>query len=225
MSKVTVLIADDLKFFLEIEKTYLMRGGFEVITAESGQQAVEIAAGRRPHLILLDLEMPKMDGIQACAALRKNPDLKDTPIIIMSARGDKATHDRCVQAGCTEFLVKPEKPDELLGLVARILRVRRRVSERITVVFDVQGDHAGRQIVGRATDLSISGMCLETNVSLPANAILEMEFYLPKTHYQVRLNGTVTRSEPNPEGGFRTGVQFSDLSQADQEQILEYVSV
>ncbi|HKB07416.1 MAG TPA: response regulator, partial [Candidatus Polarisedimenticolia bacterium] len=67
MAKVTVLIADDLKFFVETEKSYLQRGGFDVLTALSGEEAVALAAKRPPHLVLLDLEMPRMDGAAACA--------------------------------------------------------------------------------------------------------------------------------------------------------------
>src|SRR6059036_2070843 len=118
LSRVTVLIADDLKFFLETEKSYLQRGGFEVLTASSGEEAVAVASKRQPHLVLLDLEMPKTDGAAACAAMRKIPALAATPIIIMSATETPQNRERCMKAGCTEFVAKPEKPDELLGIGA-----------------------------------------------------------------------------------------------------------
>ena len=70
MAATTVLIADDLKTFLKIEKTFLTRAGFEVLTAENGERAVELARDRHPRLILLDLEMPEMDGAAACVAMR-----------------------------------------------------------------------------------------------------------------------------------------------------------
>jgi CheY-like chemotaxis protein len=222
--KVTVLIADDLKFFLEVEKSYLQRGGFEVLTASGGQEAVTLATARRPQLILLDLEMPEMDGAAACAAMRQAPALAQTPIIIMSARGDAATRDRCLRAGCTEFVVKPEKPDELLGLVARVLAVRKRGAERITVVFDVNGQAGSRQVIGRAHDLSVTGMLLETPAPLPAGAVLTLDFYLPRTRAQIRVTGEVTRTTAVAGGTHQAGIRFTDLSQADQEQILDFVS-
>src|SRR5262245_58494477 len=99
LAKVTVLIADDLKFFVEIETTYLKRGGFAVLTATTGEEAVEIAQKRQPNLVLLDLEMPKMDGASACAAMRRVPALAATPIIIMSATGTPENRERCLKAG------------------------------------------------------------------------------------------------------------------------------
>lgn len=222
--KTTVLIADDLKLFLEIEKSYLQRGGFEVLTAGGGEEAVRVATASRPHLVLLDLEMPGMDGVAACAAMRDVPALAATPIIIMSARGDEKTRERCLKAGCTEFVVKPEKPEELLGLVARILAVRKRGSERITVVFDVKGEGGEHQVIGRARDLSAGGMLLETAAPLAAGATLKVEFYLPRTKTQIRATAEVTRVAAIPGGGHQAGLRFTDLSQADQEQILDFVS-
>jgi CheY-like chemotaxis protein len=224
VAKITVLIADDLKFFLEIEKSYLQRAGFEVLAAGGGEQAVDLARERKPNLILLDLEMPHMDGVAACEAIRREPALALTPVIIMSARGDDATRERCLKAGCTEFVVKPENPEELLGLVARILAVKQREAARLTVVFNVTGHHGARQVVGRATNLGPGGLLLESTAPLSVGSMLQLEFFLPKTRHQVKVEGEVTRTETTRDGVVEAGVRFTDLSQSDQEQILEYVS-
>jgi CheY-like chemotaxis protein len=224
LSRFTVLIADDLKFFLEVEKTFLQRGGFNVLTAESGQKAIEIAAQEKPHLILLDLEMPQMDGAAACAAMRKDPLLTDTPIILMSATGTPENRERCLKAGCTEFVVKPQKPEELLGLVARILTVRKREADRITVIFNVTGTHGARQVVGQARNLAVGGLLLETSAPLSVGSVLSLEFFLPKIRYAVKVKAEVTHATPGRDGAQQVGVRFIDLSQDDQEQILEYVS-
>ncbi len=224
MAKVTVLIADDLKFFLEIEKSYLQRGGFEVLTATSGEEAVDIAQKRQPNLVLLDLEMPKMDGVAACAAMRKVAVLQATPIIIMSATGTPQNRERCLKAGCTEFVIKPEKPDELLGIVARILSIKKREAKRITVVFNVTGTHASRQVIGQAKDLGEKGLLLETSTAISVGSVLELEFYLPGTRSQVKAKAKVVRAGKTSEGAPQAGVEFIDLSQADQEAILDYVT-
>lgn len=224
MSKVTVLIADDLKLFLEIEKSYLKRGGFEVVTAESGDKAVQLASLDPPHLILLDMEMPKMDGAQTCEALRKVPALAQVPIIVMSATDSKENKERCRKAGCTEFVIKPEKPDELLGIVARILALRQRESVRITVVFNVTGEVGARQVVGQARDLSATGMLLETTIPIAVGTRLPLEFYLPRTRAQIKVTGTVIRSSKTADGAHQSGIRFSDLNQSDQELILDYVA-
>jgi len=224
LAKVTVLIADDLKFFLEIEKSYLQRGGFEVLTATSGEEAVDIAQKRQPNLVLLDLEMPKMDGVAACAAMRKVAVLQATPIIIMSATGTPQNRERCLKAGCTEFVAKPEKPDELLGIVARILSIKKREAKRITVVFNVTGTHASRQVIGQAKDLGERGLLLETSTAISVGSVLELEFYLPGTRSQVKVKAKVVRAGKTPEGAPQAGIEFIDLSQADQEAILDYVT-
>lgn len=224
LAKVTVLIADDLKFFLETEKSYLQRGGFEVLTAMSGEEAVAIAGRRPPNLVLLDLEMPEMDGAAACAAMRKNPALQATPIIIMSATGTKENRERCLKAGCTEFVAKPAKPDELLGIVARILSIKKREARRITVVFNVTGTHASRQVIGQAKDLSEKGLLLEAGSPIAVGSVLELEFYLPGTRAQVKSKAKVVRASKDAEGTHLAGVEFIDLSQEDQAQILDYVS-
>jgi len=224
LAKVTVLIADDLKFFLEIEKSYLQRGGFEVLTATSGEEAVDIAQKRQPNLVLLDLEMPKMDGVAACAAMRKVAVLQATPIIIMSATGTPQNRERCLKAGCTEFVIKPEKPDELLGIVARILSIKKREAKRITVVFNVTGTHASRQVIGQAKDLGEKGLLLETSTAISVGSVLELEFYLPGTRSQVKVKAKVVRAGKTKEGAPQAGIEFIDLSQADQEAILDYVT-
>ena len=224
MAKVTVLIADDLKFFLEVEKSYLVRGGFNVLAADSGAKAIELAVRHHPNLILLDLEMPNMDGAEACTKMRKEASLAATPIIIMSASGSAEVRDRCLKAGCTEFVIKPENPEELLSVVARILTVKQRGAERITVVFNVTGSAGEKEIVGHAKDLSATGLMLETTTQLQVGTRLNLQFFLPKTKAALKVVGEVARIKKGAGGAQEIGVRFVNLSQSDQEQLQEYVS-
>ena len=224
MPATTVLIADDLKTFLRIEKTFLTRAGFEVIAAENGKRAVELALDRHPRLILLDLEMPEMDGAAACAAMRREPSLAFTPILIMSATGGPEVRDRCLKAGCTEFVVKPEKPEALLELVARMLLERQRKVARMTVLYNEAGAAGGRQVVGMASNLSGTGLFLSTGRPVRAGLVLQLEFLIPKSNHTVTVKGKVTRVTQNTEGTYEAGVHFIDLSQSDQRQILDYIS-
>jgi CheY-like chemotaxis protein len=224
LPQVTVLIADDLKFFLEIEKSYLVRAGFEVIAVESGEKAVELAVQQQPQLIMLDLEMPGMDGATACAEIRKDAAMAATPIIIMSASGSQKVRARCLKAGCTEFVIKPENPEDLLGIVARVLTVKQRGAERITVVFNVTGSAGEHEVVGRARNLSATGLLLETSTPLKVGASLELKFFLPKTKSSLDLKGEVMRVLKGADETLEIGIRFVDLSQSDQEQLQEYVS-
>jgi len=222
MAATTVLIADDVKLFLKIEKTFLTRAGFEVITAENGQRALELARARRPRLILLDLLMPEMDGATACAEMRRELYLAYTPILIMSSTGSPEIRDMCLQAGCTQFVVKPDKPEKLLELVARMLLARQRKVGRMTILYSEAGTAGGRQSMGMAGNLSGTGLFLSTSKPVRVGMVLQLEFLIPKSTHTVTVKGTVTRVTQNAEDTYEAGVHFIDLTQADQQQILIY---
>src|SRR5438093_11413257 len=154
MGATSVLIADSLKTLLQIENTFLMRAGIEVLTAEDGARAVELAREKVPRLILLDLEMRQMDGAAACAAMRRELSLAFTPILIMSGTDSPEIRDRCLSGGCTEFVVKPRRPEELLAIVVRILSVSERKALGLRLVFTVRGESNRRPVLGHATSLS-----------------------------------------------------------------------
>jgi len=224
MAATTVLIADDVKLFLKIEKTFLTRAGFEVITAENGLRAVELARERLPRLILLDLTMPEMDGATACQEMRREPALAFTPILIMSVTGSPEIRDLCLQSGCTEFVVKPDKPEKLVELVARMLLARQRKVGRMTILYNEAGSAGGRQVMGMASNLSGTGLFLSTEKPVRTGMALQLEFLIPKSTHTVTVKGVVTRVAQNAEGTYEAGVHFTDLRQTDQQQILIYVS-
>ena len=224
MATITVLIADNLKALLQIEKTFLMRAGVEVLTAENGARAVELAREKVPRLILLDLEMPQMDGAAACAAMRRDPSLAVTPILIMSGTDSPEIRDRCLRGGCTEFVVKPRRPEELLAIVVRILSVRERKALRVRVVFNVRGESNRRPVLGKATNLSATGLLLLSDKTLPLGSVIELEFAVPKTDYPVKVKGRVVRVGWNADGTSEAGIHFIDLSQTDQQEILDFTS-
>lgn len=224
LAAITVLIADNLKALLEIEKNFLMRAGFEVLTAESGSRAVEVAREKVPRLILLDLEMPEMDGAAACAAMRREPLLAQTPIIIMSATDSPDIRGRCIKAGCTDFVAKPRKPEELLEVVARSLSIGERKALRVRVTFKVAVDVDRRRLMGKASNLSATGLLLISDTTLPLGSVLPLEFVVPRTDRPVKVRGKVVRVGWNADGTCEAGIHFIDLSQTDQQQILNFTS-
>ncbi len=220
MAAITVLIADPLKALLQTEKSFLMRAGFEVLTAESGPAAVELARAKVPRLILLQLEIAQMDGVASCAAMRREAALAQTPIIIMGPTYTPEIRERCTKAGCTEFVIKPRKPEELLALVARSLSIKERQALRVRVVFNVTGELDNDRIAGKASNLSATGLLFLSEATLPLGAVLDLEFVVPKTEHTVKVKAKVVRVGWNAEGASEAGFHFLDLSQADQQQIL-----
>ena len=224
MPSITVLIADNLKALLQIEKTFLMRAGIEVLTAENGARAVELAREKVPRLILLDLEMPQMDGAAACAAMRRDPSLAFTPILIMSSTASPVIRDRCLRSGCTDFVVKPRRPEDLLAIVVRILSVKERKAVRVRVAFNVSGELNRRPVLGRATNLSATGLLLLSDTTLPLGSVLDLEFAVPKTDHPVKVKGRVVRVGWSGDGACEAGIHFIDVNQADQQEILDFTS-
>src|SRR3989442_7950329 len=135
MGATSVLIADSLKALLPNENTFLMRGGVEVLTAEDGARAVELAREKVPRLILLDLEMRRMDGAAACAAMRPELSLAFTPILIMRGIDSPEIPDRCLRGGCTQLVGKPPEPDRPLAILVRILSMRERKTPRVPLAL------------------------------------------------------------------------------------------
>ena len=224
MGTTTVLIGERFKRFLQFETSFLAHRGFEILTASDGTRAVELARARHPRLILLDLEMGTTDGATACAAMRRDPTLAFTPIVILSEADAPEERERCLKAGCTKFVVKPPKPAEVLGSIAQMLSVRQRKVARMPVVFNLIETSGGRQIVGMASDLSGTGLLLLAQRLILVGAELKLEFVIPTTNETVKVKGKVIRTSQNAEGSYEIGVHFVDLPRETQQQIVDYVS-
>src|SRR5262249_23968462 len=101
-----VLVADDFDDVRGMMRAFLEHQGFDVLEAADGFEAVEKAVSKKPDLILMDIGMPVMDGIQATTAIRKHDDLADIPIIAVTAYAD-FYHDRALDVGCNDVIQKP----------------------------------------------------------------------------------------------------------------------
>ncbi|MFH4963489.1 response regulator transcription factor [Gaetbulibacter sp. M235] len=119
---IKILLVDDEPDILEIVGYNLSNEGYQIFTAENGVEAVKKAKKELPHLIILDVMMPEMDGIEACEIIRKNPDLKDTIITFLTARGEDYSQVAGFDAGADDYITKPIKPKVLVSKVQALLR-------------------------------------------------------------------------------------------------------
>lgn len=119
-SKKKILVVDDSKTALQIELTILRRGPYEVITACDGEEAVRKAAAERPDAILMDVMMPKMNGFEACRAIRDVPEIRDVPIIMVTTRGEESNVEVGFSSGCTDYVTKPINGAELLAKIRNV---------------------------------------------------------------------------------------------------------
>lgn len=120
---------DDEPDIIEIVRYNLSLQGYRILTAKNGQEAVEKAKEFRPHLILLDVMMPKVNGIEACRKIRSIPELEETVIAFLTARGEDFSQIEGFAAGADDYITKPIKPKVLVERVKALLR-RFRVPEQ-----------------------------------------------------------------------------------------------
>ena len=121
-SEIKILLVDDEPDILEIVGYNLKNEGYQVFTAENGQQAIKIAKKNIPHLILLDIMMPEMDGIEACEKIRKIKSLENVIITFFTARGEDYSQVAGFEAGADDYITKPIKPKVLVSKVKSLLR-------------------------------------------------------------------------------------------------------
>ena len=121
-SKIKILIADDEKDILEFVGYNLRKEKFLVFTAKNGQEAINKAKEIRPHLIILDIMMPILDGIQACRELRLSKNFDKTIICFLTAMSEEFTHVMALDVGADDFIIKPIQPRLLISKVKSLIR-------------------------------------------------------------------------------------------------------
>lgn len=112
-----ILIADDEPHMLKFIEFTLRKGNFEILKANDGAQALEVAEAQKPNVIVMDVLMPGMDGVTALKELKKKPELKMIPVILLTARGHTLDPEEARKAGASCYLTKPFSPTELLRQV------------------------------------------------------------------------------------------------------------
>lgn len=119
---IRVLIADDEQNQLELLSFNLAQNGYAVTTASDGQEALDYAEELQPDIIILDWMMPHLSGIEVCRNLRAQPETKDIPIIMLSARGEEGDRTLGLDVGADDYMTKPFSPRELVARVRAVLR-------------------------------------------------------------------------------------------------------
>ena len=116
-----ILIAEDEPDIRELVAFTLRFGGYEVVVANNGEEAVHTASREHPDLILMDVRMPRLTGYDACRMMKASEDLKDIPVVFLSAKGQDSEIQSGLEAGAEEYLLKPFSPDQLTARVRAIL--------------------------------------------------------------------------------------------------------
>lgn len=141
----TILVVDDEPNIVELARLYLRNEGFEVEVAGNGREALEKARTLQPKLVLLDIMMPEIDGIEVCRILRKEGDI---PVVMLTARGDDVDKIVGLELGADDYITKPFNPREMVARVKAVLR-RTDASHKPSKTVDIGDLHVdlpGREV-------------------------------------------------------------------------------
>ncbi len=142
-----ILLVDDEPDILEFLSYNLRKEHYTVFIAENGKTGIEIARREEPHLIILDVMMPGMDGIETCTELRKDPKFRNTLIAFLTARNEDYTQVAGFDAGADDYITKPVKPKVLISRVKALLRRKPEASEAETLEVGGLGIDRSRYLV------------------------------------------------------------------------------
>ncbi|THB77583.1 MAG: response regulator [Desulfobacteraceae bacterium] len=162
MSKETILIVDDEEDILELIKYNLKAEGYFLLTAVTGEESVKIAKKHTPDLIVLDLMLPGIDGMEVTKILKGDEQTADIPIVMLTAKGDESDIVAGLELGANDYMSKPFSPKELVARIRAILRRRRKQAMEKTSRVEAEGelviDHSKHKVTikGEPVDLTYS---------------------------------------------------------------------
>jgi two-component system alkaline phosphatase synthesis response regulator PhoP len=130
-SERTILVADDETHILNVVSLKLRNGGFRVLTAQDGAEALELAVAENPDLLITDYHMPRLNGLELCGRIRERPALRKLPVILLSARGHGLEAGDMEAHGILQMVSKPFSPRQLLQTVHDVLDASTRGEEKV----------------------------------------------------------------------------------------------
>ena len=152
-----ILIADDEPDILEIIQYNLSKEGYDVVTAKDGDEAVGKAKMTRPDLIILDIMMPKKNGVEVCEILRAQPAFKETLILFLTALSDEGSHVKGLEMGADDYVTKPISPKILISRVnALFRRVNKEPEEKVLKIENLSIDPAKFEVTVDGKDVILA---------------------------------------------------------------------
>ncbi len=224
-----ILIVDDVKFAVEMARKTLERAECTILTAEDGEEALDVIRKDRPDLILMDIYMPRMSGETCCEILKKDPLYRDIPIIFVTTTEAEDAKEKCTAAGADDFLTKPFHGDVLFRKVQKYIDLTARKNLRLPCHGKVTFSHEGMNYEGELHDLSDGGVFIVSKKLFDRGEIIDMEFTLPTDSSPIHATGEVVRiikgsdHAPTLSGsGDGMGVRFVEMSEKERTLIKNF---
>ena len=212
-----ILLVDDMRSFLDLEATFLARAECRLLTASTGLEAIRVARAEKPDLVVLDIEMPEMNGIQACRILRSDAVTSGIPVIVLTSM---QLEDEARRAGASHFLRKPIDEPTFLAEVKRFLPIVERAETRVPADAPVTLWRDGKTFEARLVNVARTGFYVAAAQRPPIGTCLEVAFTLPEGLEGKRVAGEalVVRHGDDPPGfgcRFRQGAAGTRLAVED----------
>ena len=145
--KPSVLIVEDEAALVELLSYNLEKNGFRTSIARDGEEAILAIAETKPDLVLLDWMLPYVSGIEICRRLRRDPETRELPIILLTARGEEGDRIRGLDSGADDYIVKPFSPSELIARVKAVIRRARPIFDKDALSYaDIVMDLASHRV-------------------------------------------------------------------------------
>jgi len=216
--KKKILLVNNLQSFLERNYCLLDRAGFEVYTATSAVEALQIHREQKVNLIIAMLDMPQLGGDWLCSLIRQDSELCKVSIILVCYPAPKDI-ERASQSGANAWITKPVRPNVLLQEAGKLLSIPTRIDHRTSV----HGIVNSRRFSGTLHNISVSGILCETDMLLnPDELITGMSIDIRMC--EITAGGKVVRSANSSNGLYNYGVQFIDLAPGYRDEIANFVA-
>lgn len=219
----TILLVDDVRLFLEMQKEFLEHSAVQVVTAGNGREALDAVEAKRPDLVFMDAEMPGMDGIECCRAIKSDPRWSRIPVIMITAKGDVVSQQRCRTARCDALLTKPLNRALFLATAGRFVTDLDRRARRAAVALPATLRSRNCQATGTLRNLSSGGAFVAAECDADIGRIVELSFALPDGDTQECRAKIVWAQQDGPMlvGGF--GISFVLLPEATRSALNRYL--
>ena len=226
MATAKILLVDDVKVFLEFERPFFERAGCSIITARSGPEALRLVREERPNVVLLDYEMPGMNGDEVCRQIKEDSLTQHIPVLIVTSHPTPEISERCQRAGCTDFIAKPVTGKDLLQKVVQILQMPYRVHLRSRVSMEVSLGVPGESVavIGYSENVSEGGMLVETPEPIEDGQQVKVSFSLPDSGDLLSAVSDVIRvTHLRAQGMFSVALRFAPGESTVRESIRAFV--
>lgn len=227
MENKKILIVDDSNYFQRLGESFLRRGICTILKAKNADDALKIIKDEHPHVVIMDLGMPGMKGDECCRVVKSDPSVKDIPIIMLANSWEKNAKERCIDAGCDDFISKPVNKARLYASIKRYVNIVERSQMRTPCNSEVSLSTDSGNSPGSLNNISEGGMFIRSADPLKVGAELDAVFKLNRLGDLMKISGTVVRvvhnkAENSSISAAGMAVKFNDAPDEVKKRIKNF---